>query len=87
MTKISCTQCDEKWTHASFDCAMYTDRLTHALDYLQAGRNNAKRESYGHAIIIDPWGKVLADAGADASPTIICADIGRSHVYSENGHG
>jgi predicted amidohydrolase len=48
----------------------------------QAGRNNVKRESYGHAIIIDPWGKVLADAGGDASPTIICADIGRSHVHS-----
>ncbi|PNW72855.1 hypothetical protein CHLRE_14g609030v5 [Chlamydomonas reinhardtii] len=26
----------------------------------QAGRHNAKRESYGHAIIVDPWGSVIA---------------------------
>lgn len=26
----------------------------------QAGRHNEKRESYGHAIIVDPWGTVVA---------------------------
>jgi predicted amidohydrolase len=26
----------------------------------QAGRHNAKRESYGHALIVDPWGKIIA---------------------------
>ncbi len=26
----------------------------------QTGRHNEKRESYGHAMIIDPWGQVLA---------------------------
>lgn len=26
----------------------------------QAGKHNEKRESYGDAIIIDPWGKVVA---------------------------
>ncbi len=24
----------------------------------QAGRHNEKRESYGHSLIVDPWGKV-----------------------------
>lgn len=41
----------------------------------QAGRHNEKRESYGHSLIVDPWGKVLADAG-DASPSLITAEIG-----------
>jgi predicted amidohydrolase len=26
----------------------------------QAGKHNEKRESYGDAIIVDPWGKVIA---------------------------
>lgn len=29
----------------------------------QGGRHNARRESYGHALVIDPWGNVLADTG------------------------
>lgn len=29
----------------------------------QGGRHNPKRESYGHALAIDPWGTVLADTG------------------------
>ena len=41
----------------------------------QAGRHNEKRESYGHSLVVDPWGKVLADAG-DASPSLITAEIG-----------
>ena len=29
----------------------------------QTGRHNERRQSYGHACIVDPWGSVLADAG------------------------
>lgn len=29
----------------------------------QGGRHNPKRESYGHALVVDPWGHVLADTG------------------------
>ena len=29
----------------------------------QVGKHNEKRKSYGHALAIDPWGEVLADAG------------------------
>ncbi len=28
----------------------------------QTGRHNEKRESYGHAMIIDPWGTIIAQA-------------------------
>ena len=29
----------------------------------QYGRHNSKRESFGHSLAVDPWGKVVADAG------------------------
>ncbi len=29
----------------------------------QVGAHNARRASYGHAVIVDPWGVTLADAG------------------------
>ena len=35
-----------------------------------------KRQSYGHSIIVDPWGTVLAQApDIDTEPRIITADI------------
>ena len=29
----------------------------------QYGRHNEKRESFGHSLAVDPWGRVLVDAG------------------------
>jgi deaminated glutathione amidase len=29
----------------------------------QTGKHNSRRQSHGHAVIIDPWGIILADAG------------------------
>jgi len=40
----------------------------------QVGVHNEKRASYGHALAVDAWGTVLADAGSE-SPSIICFDI------------
>jgi predicted amidohydrolase len=35
-------------------------RLLQVLAAAQAGKHNDKRESYGDAMIIDPWGTVIA---------------------------
>lgn len=40
----------------------------------QAGRHADGRETYGHSIIVGPWGEILAEAGADG-PEIIIAEI------------
>ncbi|WP_159586523.1 carbon-nitrogen hydrolase family protein [Chelativorans xinjiangense] len=40
----------------------------------QGGRHEDGRETYGHSLIVDPWGRVVAEAGHD-EPAVIIADI------------
>ncbi len=40
----------------------------------QVGQHNAKRSSYGHAMVIDPWGKILANCEKN-SPCFKIAEI------------
>jgi predicted amidohydrolase len=39
------------------------ENLSWVLAAAQYGRHNAKRVTYGHACIIDPWGQVVAEMG------------------------
>jgi predicted amidohydrolase len=39
----------------------------------QGGKHANGRSTYGHSLIVAPWGEVLAEAGTD--PGVICADI------------
>lgn len=39
----------------------------------QGGRHETGRETYGHSLIVSPWGEVLAEAGTE--PGIVMADI------------
>lgn len=41
----------------------------------QAGRHNEKRESYGHSLVIDPWGEVIGRFSDPLSTGVITADI------------
>ena len=44
----------------------------------QGGTHENKRETYGHSLIVDPWGVVLAEAGTE--PGIIIAKIDPAQV-------
>lgn len=44
----------------------------------QTGVNYARRQTHGHAMIIDPWGTILADAGE--KPGVAIAEINPSRL-------
>ena len=49
------------------------ENLSYVLAAAQVGRHENGRETYGHAMIVSPWGEVLARAGA--GPDIALAQI------------
>jgi deaminated glutathione amidase len=46
----------------------------------QCGSYRAEHGSYGHSLIVDPWGELLADAGEEAG--YVVADIDLGHLAS-----
>lgn len=50
----------------------------------QAGRHADGRETYGHSLVVDPWGKVLLDMGSE-SPALGFADLDLSLVGQVRG--
>jgi len=44
----------------------------------QTGLHEGGRRTFGHSLIVDPWGEVLADAGED--PGFVVAEIDTDHV-------
>lgn len=49
----------------------------------QGGRHEDGRETYGHSLIVDPWGRVLAEAGME--PGVILAEIDLDAVEAARG--
>lgn len=44
----------------------------------QTGAHDGGRETYGHSLIVDPWGEVLADGGTDTG--YVTAEIDMAKV-------
>jgi predicted amidohydrolase len=44
----------------------------------QGGKHENGRETYGHSLIVDPWGRVIAEGGAE--PGVIIAEIDPAEV-------
>ena len=49
----------------------------------QGGVHESKRVTYGHSLIIDPWGEILAEGGVD--PGVITAEIDPAKVVDARG--
>jgi deaminated glutathione amidase len=44
----------------------------------QAGRHESGRETYGHSLVVSPWGDVIAEAGAEVG--VVVADVNPDEV-------
>lgn len=49
----------------------------------QTGEHPGDRKTFGHALIVDPWGKVLADGGTE--PGVVMAEIDPAEVGKARG--
>jgi predicted amidohydrolase len=49
----------------------------------QCGSHPGDRQTFGHSLIVDPWGEVLADGGEE--PGYVMAEIDRSRVDEVRG--
>lgn len=47
----------------------------------QVGWHHDKRASYGHALVVDPWGEVLGDCGGE-NPGLLLVEIDLEKVSS-----
>lgn len=88
---FSCTFLDTKYLFVVFLhlTARAIENQCYVLAAAQYGRHNEKRESFGHSLAVDPWGKILADAGGypcddspgnetsktEEAPTIVTCEI------------
>ena len=55
--------CNETRTNGLFHTARAIESQCYVIAAAQVGKHNQKRESYGHSLVYDPWGELLADAG------------------------
>jgi len=46
----------------------------------QSGKHENGRETYGHSLVVDPWGRVLAEGGTE--PGVVMAQIDPSEVVA-----
>lgn len=57
----------------------------------QCGVHNVKRKSYGHSLVVDPWGRIIVDAGGSGSDDdddevkVVMCDLDLSLVESVRG--
>lgn len=50
----------------------------------QGGKHENGRETYGHSLIVDPWGRILAEGGIE--PGVVMAEIDPAEVANARAH-
>lgn len=58
--------------------ARAVENLSYVIAANQGGHHANNRETYGHSLILDPWGRILAEI--DTGPGVACADLDLDHL-------
>mgnify|MGYP003753151929 CR=1 FL=1 len=59
-------------------CTRAVENLCFVIASGQGGQNTEKRRTWGHSMIIDPWGNILSSL--DEGPGVTCADLDLARV-------
>jgi deaminated glutathione amidase len=59
-------------------CTRAVENLCFVIASGQGGQNTEKRRTWGHSMIIDPWGNILSSL--DEGPGVACADLDLARV-------
>ena len=59
------------------------ENLSYVFAPAMCGDHPGKRSTYGHSLIVDPWGKIVAELGAE--PGVAIADIDADEVMRVRG--
>jgi predicted amidohydrolase len=54
------------------------ENTCYVLAAAQGGRHENGRETYGHSLVVDPWGRVLAEGGEE--PGVVMAEIALAEI-------
>jgi predicted amidohydrolase len=54
------------------------ENACYVLAAAQGGRHENGRETFGHSLVVDPWGRVLAEGGAE--PGVVMAEIALAEI-------
>jgi predicted amidohydrolase len=49
----------------------------------QGGKHEHGRETFGHSLVVDPWGRILAEGGTE--PGVVMAEVDPSEVATARG--
>jgi deaminated glutathione amidase len=60
------------------NCARAIENGAFVFAAAQGGRHENGRETFGHSMVIDPWGRILAEG--EAEPGVVMAEIDRAAV-------
>jgi predicted amidohydrolase len=56
------------------------ENTCYVLAAAQGGRHENGRETFGHSLVIDPWGRVVAEGGAE--PCVVMAEIAPAEIVT-----